>query len=88
MEHSRPRQDDNVESSSGFDFIDEILRESDAGVTVAALAEKYNVPRGIIYQWKALFLPTFKHNQRLKALEEENAQLRQFITEAMSDGRG
>ncbi|ANY77109.1 hypothetical protein BB934_01815 [Microvirga ossetica] len=86
MEQFHQKRDDNAESSSGFEFIDAILRESDAGVTVDTLSEKYNVPVGVIYQWRALFLPSFKHSQRLKELEEENEQLRRFITDAMSDG--
>ena len=86
MEHSRPTQVSGLDTVSGFEVIDTILRESEAGETVAALSEKYNVPPGVIYQWRALFLPAFKHQQQLKELEEENVRLRQFITDAMADG--
>ena len=86
MEHSRPTQVSGLDTVSGFEVIDTILRESEAGETVAALSEKYKVPPGVIYQWRALFLPAFKHQQQLKELEEENVRLRQFITDAMADG--
>lgn len=86
MERSRPTQVSDLSTLSGFEVIDTILRESEAGETVAALSEKYNVPPGVIYQWRALFLPAFKHQQQLKELEEENVRLRQFITDAMADG--
>ncbi|EIM28026.1 helix-turn-helix domain-containing protein [Microvirga lotononidis] len=86
MERSHSKHADNDESFSGFDQIDAVLRDSADGTDVAVIAEKYNLPVSIIYQWRALFLPGFKHRQQLKALEEENAQLKQFITDAMSDG--
>jgi transposase-like protein len=86
MERSRPTQVSDLSTLSGFEVIDTILRESEAGETIAALSEKYNVPPSVIYQWRALFLPAFKHQQQLKELEEENVRLRQFITDAMADG--
>jgi LysM repeat protein len=86
MERIHPTQEGTVDTFSGFEVIDTILHEVEAGETVAAISEKYNLPAGVIYQWKALFFPAFKHQQQLKALEEENARLKQFITDAMADG--
>jgi hypothetical protein len=86
MQRKHPSQEIATDTHSEFDIIDTILQESEAGVSVAALSEKYNLPPGAIYQWRALFLPGFKHQQRVKTLEEENAQLKKFITDAMADG--
>jgi hypothetical protein len=86
MKSPDPRQESDQESPSGFKVIDSILRDSEAGETAAVLSEKYNVPPSVIYHWRALFLPAFKHQQRVMELEQEIAQMKQFVADAMADG--
>jgi len=61
-----------------------ILREHEAGVSVADLCRKHGVSDASIYKWKAKYsgmdVPEAK---RLRVLEDENARLKQMLADAM-----
>ena len=59
-----------------------MLREGEAGVPIAELLRKHNVSRPTYYLWKQKYggagVPEL---QRLKQLEQENAQLKRMYAE-------
>lgn len=59
-----------------------MLREGEAGVPIVALLRKYGVSRPTYYLWKQKYggagVPEL---QRLKQLEQENAQLKRMYAE-------
>ena len=63
-----------------------ILKEHEAGVSVADLCRKHGVSDASIYKWKAKFggmdVPEAK---RLRALEDENGKLKRMLADAMLD---
>lgn len=65
----------------------EILREHEAGMTVADLCRKHGVSSSAtFYGWKAKFgRMDVSDAKRLKVLEEENAKLKRLLAEAMLD---
>jgi putative transposase len=63
-----------------------ILREHEAGVSVADLARKYGMSTATFYGWKAKFGGLeISDAKRLKALEEENGKLKRLLADAMLD---
>jgi putative transposase len=63
-----------------------ILREHEAGVSVADLARKYGMSTATFYGWKAKFGGMeISDAKRLKALEEENGKLKRLLADAMLD---
>ena len=63
-----------------------ILKEHEAGVSVADLCRKYGVSDASIYNWKARFGGMdVSEARRLKALEDENARLKRLLADAMLD---
>ena len=63
-----------------------ILREQEAGVTVAELCRKHGVSSPTFYEWKAKFGGLeVSEARRLKALEDENAKLKRMLADAMLD---
>ncbi len=63
-----------------------ILREQEAGVTVAELCRKHGVSSPTFYKWKAKFGGLeVSEARRLKALEDENAKLKRMLADAMLD---
>ncbi len=63
-----------------------VLREHEAGATVADLARKYGMSTATFYGWKAKFGGMdVSDARRLKALEEENAKLKRLLADAMLD---
>ena len=63
-----------------------ILREQEAGVTVAELCRKQGVSSPTFYKWKAKFGGLeVSEARRLKALEDENAKLKRLLADAMLD---
>lgn len=63
-----------------------ILREQEAGVTVAELCRKHGVSSPTFYKWKAKFGGLdVSDARRLKALEDENAKLKRMLADAMLD---
>lgn len=63
-----------------------ILKEHEAGVSVADLCRKHGVSDASIYKWKAKFggMEVSKA-RRLRALEDENAKLKRMLADAMLD---
>jgi putative transposase len=63
-----------------------ILKEHDAGVSIADLCRKHGVSDASIYNWKARFGGMdVSEARRLKALEDENARLKRLLADAMLD---
>ena len=63
-----------------------ILKEHEAGVSVADLCRKHGVSDASIYKWKVRFGGLeVSEAKRLRALEDENAKLKRMLAEAMLD---
>jgi len=63
-----------------------ILKEHEAGVSVADLCRKYGVSDASIYKWKARFGGMdVSEAKRLRALEDENGKLKRMLADAMLD---
>ena len=63
-----------------------ILKEQEAGVPVADLCRKHGVSNASIYKWKAKYGGMdVSEARRLKALEDENAQLKKLLADSMLD---
>ena len=63
-----------------------ILREQEAGMTVAELCRKHGVSSPTFYKWKAKYGGLdVSEARRLKALEDENAKLKRMLADAMLD---
>ncbi len=63
-----------------------VLKEQEAGITVAELGRKYGVSSPTFYKWKAKYGGMdVSEARRLKALEDENAKLKRLLADAMLD---
>ena len=63
-----------------------VLKEQEAGTTVAELCRKYGVSSPTFYKWKAKYGGMdVSEARRLKALEDENAKLKRLLADAMLD---
>jgi putative transposase len=63
-----------------------ILKEHEAGVSVADLCRKHGVSDASIYKWKAKFGGMeVSEAKRLRALEDENAKLKRMLADSMLD---
>ena len=63
-----------------------ILKEHEAGVSVADLCRKHGVSDGTVYKWKAKYGGMdVSEAKRLKGLEDENARLKRLLAAAMLD---
>lgn len=63
-----------------------ILKEQEAGVSVADLCRKHGVSDASIYRWKAKFGGMdVSEARRLRTLEDENANLKRILADAMLD---
>ena len=63
-----------------------ILKEHEAGVSVADLCRKHGVSDASIYKWKAKFGGMdVSEAKRLRALEDENTKLKRMLADAMLD---
>ena len=63
-----------------------ILKEHEAGISVADLCRKHGVSDASIYKWKAKFGGMdVSEAKRLRALEDENTKLKRLLAEAMLD---
>jgi len=61
-----------------------ILKEHEAGVSVADLCRKHGVSDASIYNWKARFGGMdVSEARRLKTLEDENTRLKRLLADAM-----
>jgi putative transposase len=63
-----------------------ILKEHEAGVSVADLCRKHGVSDASIYKWKAKFGGMeVSEAKRLKTLADENTRLKRLLADAMLD---
>lgn len=63
-----------------------ILKEHEAGVSVADLCRKHGVRDASIYKWKAKFGGMdVSEAKKLRALEDENGKLKRMLADAMLD---
>jgi putative transposase len=63
-----------------------ILKEHEAGVSVADLCCKHGLSDGAVYKWKAKYGGMdVSEAKRLKGLEDENARLKRLLADAMLD---
>jgi putative transposase len=65
-----------------------VLREGEAGARVADLCRKHGMTDATYYNWKAKYSGlTVSELKRLKALEEENRNLKQIVADQALDIR-
>lgn len=63
-----------------------ILKEHEAGTSVAQLCRKHGISDASIYKWKAKFGGMeVSESKRLKTLDDENARLKRLLADAMLD---
>ncbi len=63
-----------------------ILKEHEAGATVADLSRRHGVSEQSIYRWKAKFGGMdVSDAKRLRELEQENAKLKRLLADSMLD---
>ncbi|WP_247488587.1 transposase, partial [Bradyrhizobium sp. 17] len=63
-----------------------ILKEHEAGISVADLCRKHGVSDASIYKWKAKFGGMdVSEAKRLRSLEDENTKLKRLLADAMLD---
>ena len=63
-----------------------ILKEQEAGTSVAELCRTHGMSDATFYKWKAKYGGLeVSDAKRLKALEDENAKLKKLLAEAMLD---
>lgn len=63
-----------------------ILKEQEAGAKTVDVCRKHGISDATFYKWKAKFGGMeVSEAKRLKALEDENAQLKKLLAEAMLD---
>ena len=65
-----------------------ILKESEAGAEPGELCRRHGITRGSLYRWKAKYGGMeVSDAKRLRALEEENRQLKHIVAEQAVDIR-
>ena len=63
-----------------------LLKEQEAGVSVADLCRKHGVSDASIYKWKAKFGGMdVSEAKRLRTVEDENTKLKRLLADAMLD---
>ena len=63
-----------------------VLREQEAGASVAEVCRRHGMSTATFYAWKAKFGGLeVSEARRLKALEEENTKLKKLLADAMLD---
>jgi putative transposase len=63
-----------------------ILKEQEAGVSVAELCRKHGMSDASFYKWKARYGGLeVSEARRLKSLEDENTRLKRLLADAMLD---
>ena len=66
-----------------------ILKEAEAGAVVTDLCRRHRMSSATFYAWKAKFGGLeVSDAKRLRALEGENAKLKQLLADAMLDNAG
>ena len=65
-----------------------VLREHEAGASVAELCREHGISSATFYAWKAKFGGMeVSEAKRLKALEAENRRLKELLAEALLDNK-
>jgi len=65
-----------------------VVKESEAGVPTPELCRKHGIAAQTLYRWKAKYGGMeVSEARRLRALEEENRQLKHAVAELMLDKR-
>ena len=68
------------------DQINGILKEHEAGISIADLCRKPGVSDATVYKWKATYGGTdISEAKWLKGLEDENPRLKRLLADAMLD---
>ena len=63
-----------------------VLKEAEAGIKVSELCRKHGISEPTYYNWKAKYGGmTVSEARRLKALEQENNQLKRLLADAHLD---
>jgi putative transposase len=63
-----------------------VLREHEAGAKTADLARKHGISEATLYNWKARYGGMeVSDARRLRALEDENRELKKLLAESMLD---
>jgi len=63
-----------------------VLKEAEAGARIADLCRKYGMSDATYYNWKAKYAGmTVNDLKRLKALEKENARLKNLVADISLD---
>lgn len=63
-----------------------VLREHEAGLRTAEVCRKHGISEATFYAWKAKFGGLgVSEAKRLRTLEEENAELKRLLAEAVLD---
>jgi len=63
-----------------------ILKEAEAGLSIADLTRRHGIAEGTFYRWKAKYGGMeIGEAKRLKHLEEENRQLKRLVAEQALD---
>ena len=66
-----------------------ILKEHEAGISLADLCRKHGVSDATVYKWKAKYGGMdVSEAKRMKALEDENGKLKKLLADAMLDNSG
>jgi putative transposase len=66
-----------------------ILKEADAGSVVLDLCRKHGMSSATFYAWKSKYGGLeLSEVKRLRALEDENANLKRLLADAMLDNAG
>ena len=64
----------------------EVLREQEAGAKTVDLARKHGISEATLYNWKAKYGGMeVSDAKRLRALEDENRELKKLLAELMLD---
>jgi putative transposase len=59
-----------------------ILKEAEAGMTVAEISRKYGISNGTFYNWKSKYAGmSGSEIRRMRQLEEENNKLKQMYAD-------
>ena len=86
MKFALAQNEDQKRSRFSEEQIIGILKEQEAGVSVADLCRKHGVSDASIYKWKAKFGGMeVSEAKRLKTLEGENTRLKRLLADAMLD---
>ena len=65
-----------------------VLKEIEAGKTVATVCQEHNVSEQTVYRWKSKYGGLEQKDvHRLKELEDENARLKRLVAELSLDNQ-